>query len=469
MMRSIFSRLLLSHIAVMLVSFIALGLMMSYLVRSYVVDNKRHDLLLKGNAAVTMVSPLLASGRLPSEDFLQSMSDMAGATLWIMDDEGNLMVGQMPELWTPRQRESINELREIASLYSGTAQVFMRPNRPQTDPAIVVALPIPAVSPAPTMFMYVPLTGVTKMSDAVENLLLYALLVGVIIAILSGLIMSRSLTRPIADIIRAATAFARGNYSSRTAATGGDEIGNLGRTFNYMADALAKTEQNRRDFLANVTHELKTPITSIQALTEAMLDGLANEPGQQNRYLKTIVGECGRIERLVHDLLDLSQLESGELSIHPESIDAIAFVRNVAAQREPLLSEKKLVFQLDLTLQELPICADFDRLTQVLDNLVSNAVRHSPVGNLIRIAVQKRGGVALFSVADQGPGIAPADLPYIWDRFYRGDKSRARVYGGAGLGLPIVKKLIQAMGGDITAANNPDRGALFTFTLPLEK
>ncbi|HWR40932.1 MAG TPA: HAMP domain-containing sensor histidine kinase [Patescibacteria group bacterium] len=469
MMRSIFNRLLLSHIIVMLVSFIALGLMMSYLVRSYVVDSKRQDLLTKGTAAVAMVNPILASGKVPTDIFLQSMSDMAGATLWIMDEDGDLIAGHMPERWTPRQLGSINELREIATQYSGTAQIFMRPNRAHADPAIVLALPIPAAAQASTLFMYVPLTGVTKISDAVETLLLYALLVGVIIAILFGLILSRSLTRPVADISRAAAAFAKGDYSSRTTATGGDEIGDLGRTFNSMADDLAKTEQNRRDFLANVTHELKTPITSIQALAEAILDGLATQPGQQQRYLNTIVGECGRIERMVHDLLDLSQLEAGELSIHLETLDAVAFIRNIAARQSPLLTEKKLALELDLLVPELPIHADFDRLAQILDNLITNAVRHAPASSTIRLTAQKHASTAEFVISDQGPGIPESDLPHIWERFYRGDKSRARAYGGAGLGLPIVKKLVQAMGGEIGVTNGQDSGAIFTFTLPLAK
>ena len=173
----------------------------------------------------------------------------------------------------------------------------MRSGRNQADPSIVVAAPVPSIFPPAAVFFYSPITGINQAVRAIERLLMLSLVFGTMVATILGFFIARGLTRPLADISKAAARFAGGDYTARTTASGSDEVGKLGHTFNAMADSLSETEQNRRDFLANVSHELKTPVASIQALAEALSDGIVG-PGDQQRYLTTIVSETGRIDRI---------------------------------------------------------------------------------------------------------------------------------------------------------------------------
>ncbi len=460
MIRSIFSRLFLSHIIVILLVTVTLGALMAYLVREHLIENKRLEMLAKGQSVAAAVAPVLGAGNLPFR--LELLGDLIGARIWVADSQGNILAGRPPTRWV---RTLPEDAQRLEALFAGTPQSWVRNSRRQNDPSILVAVPVASTSAA--VFLSTPITGVNQAAQAIDRLLILSLILGTLVAALSGLLISRTLTRPLADISHAAARFAAGDYASRTGATGGDEIGGLGRTFNTMAESLAKVEYNRREFLATVSHELKTPVASIQALAEALADGVATEPEQRQRYLATIVGESQRIDRLIRDLLDLAQLEAGELSIVPEKTDLVAFLGRETAKYDHLLAEKDLTLRVEAPTVVPPVLADPGWLAQIIANLVSNAARHSPAGETIAITVQPTAGKVAVVVSDHGPGIPPEDQPYIWDRFYRVDKSRARSGGGTGLGLAITKRLVQAMNGEITLESTPGEGAKFTFTLPI--
>jgi signal transduction histidine kinase len=462
MIRSIFGRLLLAHIAVILLTIITLGLFMSFLVREHVIESRRRELLAKGYTATTLIAPVLTSGRLPYR--LDILGDLVGGRVWLVNQEGKVVAGDPPPRFTRAFPEGSGK---IEALFAGTPQSWVRSGRNQADPSIIVALPVTSAATPTALFVYTPITGINQTIAALDKLFFYSLLLGMLAAIILALFISRSLTRPIANIAQAAAGFARGEYGSRTTATNNDEIGKLGQVFNSMADSLAHIEQNRRDFLANVSHELKTPVASIQALAEALHDGMVSRPEEQQRYLTTIVAETQHIDRLIRDLLDLAQLEAGELTIVREAVDLAAFLPAAVAQYDHMLHEKSLQLQFDIPADLPRVLADPGRLSQVLVNLISNAVRYSPVNAAITVSVRPDHRQATVAVSDHGPGIPLADQPYIWDRFYRVDKSRSRAGGGTGLGLAITKRLVQAMGGTIAVASTPGEGATFTFTLPL--
>lgn len=463
MTRSIFSKLMLSHILVILISTLTLGLLMSYLVREHVIASKRQELLSKGVAVISLLEPSIESGKVTEFQTLPIISDLAGATVWLVDKNGTVIAGNPPNRWLRAIQDNHAEMEE---LFNGQPQTWTRTGRQQVDASVVVALPLSRPNATVALFLYAPIVGINKTIDALQELLIYSLLLGTVTAALFGYGISRSLTRPIADIAKAARHFAQGDYGSRTTATGQDEIGALGRTFNQMAQAIAHTDQNRRDFLANVTHELKTPIASIQALTETILDGLANQPGQQDRYLNTIVAESERISRLIDDLLDLAQLEAGALSVKPQDFDLAEILQLEQAKFNPQLKEKNLTLQFHLPAKVPVLAADPDRLLQVFGNLISNAVRHAPPDSTIHITVKDGSNFVTISISNQGSGIPPEELPYIWDRFYRVEKSRDRNQGGTGLGLTITQKLVQAMGGKIDVISTPGQNTTFWFTLP---
>jgi signal transduction histidine kinase len=462
MIRSIFSRLLLSHLVVILITVITLGALMTYLIRGHVVENKRQEILAKGAAVVTLITPVVNSGRVPYR--LDLLGDLVGTEIWLVNQQGKVLAGDPPRRWTRTLPENSAQLE---ALFNGNPQSWVRSSRNQADPSIVVALPVPGGAAPTALFLYTPITGVNQAIQALDKLTILSLLLGTLAAIILGFFIARSLTKPIADISQAAVRFAGGDYTSRTGAVGQDEIGKLGRVFNEMAESLAHIEQNRRDFLANVSHELKTPVASIQALAEALQDGVVSRPEQQQRYLATIVDQSKHIDRLIHDLLDLAQLEAGELTIVTQHVDMAAFLTTEAAKYQHFLSAKNLKLALDLP-ANLPLAAaDVNRLSQVLANLVSNAIRHSPENGVITIAASSHRSHIAVTVADHGTGIDPVDQARIWDRFYRAEKSRSRESGGTGLGLSIAKLLVQAMGGDISVTSTPGKGAAFTFTVPV--
>lgn len=464
MIRSIFGKILISHIAVILVTTVTMGILMSFLIRNYVVENRRTELTQKGVAAVSLLTPFLQTGRTPAT--LDGISDLLGATALLVDDTGKILAGRAPERWVKRLPEKIGE---YSSVFNGSVQSWVRTGRKQADPSIVVAIPVPNTFPPSALFLYAPITGVNRASDGVERLLLYSLLTGMSAAFAIAYLISRNLTKPIENIIVSADTFAKGSFNTRTQVTGSDEIGRLGQTFNSMAQAIAGIEENRRDFLANVSHELKTPVASIQALAESLADGVVTEQEQKQRYLANIVAETGRIDRLIRDLLDMSQLESGELAMRFSNINLVDLAASHVDSHQHLFASRHLTVTIDAKPNVPEVKADPYRLSQVLTNLLSNASRHAPDGSQIKLTIATVNSRVCLSVTDQGPGIPAADLPYIFDRFYRVEKSRVRSDGGTGLGLAISKKLMTAMDGEIAVDSVEGKGATFTITLPSVK
>lgn len=463
MRRSIFSRLLLSHIAVIILTGIIMATLTSYLVRAHAVESKRQDLLSKGYDAVELILPDIKAGKLPTPEQIAHLNKLTGAKIWLMDHNYRLLAGQPPERWAKAFPEPSQQFEQ---LFAGQELSWVRTSRNQLDRSVVIALPV-TEAPAPlALFLYAPLPGIHKTAETVEQLQAYSALVGLVTAILLGWIIARGLTRPIADISRAASRFAKGDFTSRTIVAGSDEIGQLGQTFNNMAASLAQVDQNRRDFLANVSHEIRTPVASIQAMSEAMLDGLITSPERQHHYLTTIVQATDRIDHLLQDLLDLAQLDAGELSISSASIDLAAYLTSLKEQIDNLMEPKQLRLHLELPHRTLFAFADPDRLSQALFNLVTNAIRYAPEHTTITITLTADMSRTKIAITDEGPGIAAEEIPYIWDRFYRVEKSRTRKSGGTGLGLAITRQLILAMDGEVAVESTYGNGATFSIMLP---
>lgn len=227
-----------------------------------------------------------------------------------------------------------------------------------------------------------------------------------------------------------------------------------------------RLEEMRREFVANVSHELRTPLTYLQGYTEAILDGLAADPTEEKKYLEIILDETLRLRRLVSDLLDLSRIEAGQLVLEKGEVDVAELCRQVAEKVRPLAEEKGVRLELAVPASLPPAWGSADRLQQVLINLLDNALRHTPGGGRVSVCGEERDGMLALSVRDTGPGIPPEDLPYIFERFYKVEKARTRTTAGTGIGLAIVKGVVEAHGGRVWAESTPGRGTTFTFTLP---
>jgi two-component system phosphate regulon sensor histidine kinase PhoR len=230
---------------------------------------------------------------------------------------------------------------------------------------------------------------------------------------------------------------------------------------------LRRLERVRRDFVANVSHELKTPLTSIQGFVETLLSGALHDEQNNVRFLRTIEANVKRLTRLVSDLLSLARIESGQLVIDSAAVDWREVLDQVLRLREPALTAKKLTLEVRGREQPLRVRGDREAMTQVLDNLVDNAIQYTPTPGRIVVRLSRKNGQGAVAVEDTGIGIPSADLDRVFERFYRVDKARSRAAGGTGLGLSIVKNLVLRMDGEVSVASVEGQGSTFTVVLPL--
>lgn len=462
MIRSLFSKILISHILVIVIITASIGLLLSHLVTNYLIEAKRAELIREGTAATEFITPSTTDRR-NLTSLLENMSTLSGAQMWLTDKENNIISGQPPQRWHHRFNKRKHN-RELL-FNDDKVQSWVYRGRNDDDPSIVAAFPLPD-NPSIALFLYTPITGISKTAMAIQELLFYSIVGSILLAGVFAFFLSRNLTKPISSISRAAEKFAGGDYTSRTSATGQDEIGCLGQTFNKMAQVLTQIEQNRREFFSDVTHELKTPIASIQALTESMLDGFITDETKRQRYLETILAETKHMNHLISELLNIAQLESGQLSFHVQTVELASFIQMQEKKYAFLLTEKnqQLIFTHSPELNTIE--TDATRLDQILANLISNAIRHSPIDGIIHVDITSQTARVIIAITDHGEGIPAKDLPYIWDRFYRVDKSRSRSKGGTGLGLAITKKLVEGMNGSISVNSIPGQETIFRITLP---
>ena len=274
--------------------------------------------------------------------------------------------------------------------------------------------------------------------------------------------LSGNITRPLRQLSQAAEKIRQGDLKQEVPVDTQDEVGQLAEVFNQMSAELAANESNRQEFLANIAHELKTPLAVLQGHLESMLDGV-EEPEPEKLF--SMQEEVMRLTRLVGDLRDLSLAQVHRLELHLQPVDLDEKVERAADMLEPLLEEKRLHFVKNMT-PSLPVRQlDPDRVNQILYNLITNAIRYTHPGTSILLKTEPAGDRVRLTIADEGPGIAPEDLPHVFEQFYRGDKSRNRASGGSGIGLSLAKSFVEAQGGTITARNRKEGGAEFVVEL----
>jgi two-component system sensor histidine kinase BaeS len=319
---------------------------------------------------------------------------------------------------------------------------------------------------APKALLYISQPAVTHQSllDRIGLLrLATALGLVLLVVVAAGFVGSRRMLRPLDGLTAATRRMANGDLSARVPARGTDELAGLGRSFNEMASALSAAEAQRRRMVADVAHELRTPLANIRGYLEA---GHEDVLPRDQAWTASLLEETSLLQHVVDDLQVLAEADAGRLSVTPDTDDVAGTVdlalKSIRAQADA--RDVRLVRRVSAT-----ATAPHDRLRmrQVVANLLSNAVRHAPPGSPVEVTVSG-GDPVTITVRDAGPGIAPEHLAHVFERFYRADPSRSRETGGSGLGLAIVERLVRAHGGSVSAENTPDGGAAFTVSLPQE-
>ncbi|MBA2520602.1 MAG: HAMP domain-containing protein [Chloroflexia bacterium] len=367
----------------------------------------------------------------------------------------------------------LDNTRIVEAISSITGSYPLRNEAGEVVAAVVVDKSAQSL-PSGWGFVALTLTNVGQLA------LLMALLIGlpaIPIGVIIGFRRARAISRPVTALTGAADAIADQRLDVRVQPEGEDEIAALGHRFNEMAERLqasiareaaarARAETllaANQELVANVSHELRTPV----ALVRAHLESLATEPEQAEEYIRIALREADRLESLVDDLFQLARLDGQAVTLEREPYDVGGAVREATESLiEPARRETGILMRADVAPGDLTGRGDRARLVQVVQNLIRNAIRHTPEGGIVLVTARPDGERVIVSVQDTGFGISADDLPHIFDRFYRGERSRNRSHGGAGLGLAIAKRMIEQMGGTIAVESEPGEGSMFTIVLP---
>lgn len=294
--------------------------------------------------------------------------------------------------------------------------------------------------------------------------LFYAALGATLIALVLSLFLARTLTRPLHELTTASQAMAQGNLEQQVVVRSQDELGELAAAFNRMSSELVRANQARRQMTADIAHDLRTPLTVVKGYAEALRDG--DLPPTAATF-ETIYQEAEHLSRLVEDLRTLSLIDAGRLTLNCSAMLPRDLLERVAAAYIPQAQRLRITLGVDAAADLPLVYVDPDRFAQVFGNLVGNALRYTSEGGRITLTAQQQDETILLVVRDTGVGIDLADLPHIFDRFYRGDDARETNKGESGLGLAIAKSLVEAHGGSISVASTPGEGSVFTITLPI--
>ncbi len=328
---------------------------------------------------------------------------------------------------------------------------------------------VPLLSKSNAVMGYVLVSASAKaMQNYIVDNLHVSLISGVAVLMLAFVVLyiiTYRQAKPLRQMAAATRQFSRGDFSARIRVKGRDEVAELANALNTMAVSLSSEEEARRSFVANVSHELKTPMTTISGFIDGILDGTVPHE-KHTHYLHIVSDEVKRLSRLVRSMLDLSRIDSGQLKLHPVSFDLTETLCATLLTFEQQIEQKQLTVEGLNNCEPQTVCADFDLLQQVVYNLLENAVKFTNEGGTLSLRVFHESGRTFLSVRNTGEGIPSTELPHIFERFYKSDRSRSLDKSGTGLGLYLVKTILNLHGGEITVHSMPKEYCEFVFWLP---
>ena len=309
------------------------------------------------------------------------------------------------------------------------------------------------------------MSGIQASTDSLLNISYITLIILFLLSLIILIFFTEMVYVPLRKITEATEHYANGNMHYEFSVESGDEIGYLAATLSYMASEIARSEDDQKKFVANVSHDFRSPLTSIRGYLEAMLDGTI-PPEQHEKYLSIVLNETERLTKLTNSLLMLNNLNTKGMLLDKTDFDINTTIRNVAASFEGTCREKKIAIELILTGEEMYVTADMGKIQQVLYNLLDNAIKFSHHDSVIKLETTEKHNKIFVSVKDSGIGIPKDNLKLIWDRFYKSDLSRGKDKKGTGLGLSITKEIIQSHGEHINVISTEGVGTEFIFSLP---
>ncbi len=471
--KTLFKKYLRITLSIVLASFLLLGMVMLVFVSQYWESEKQT--LLRKNAEY--MSRMAQSAAVYNEEekryelnssmemILHGFSENIDADIFITDQYGERILGTYTNsnMETDRKVDpAIVRQVMVEGSYEGQGTlsgVYRETYYIVGEPVVVNDIPIGAV------FVASSIHSLSSYRVEVLRMFLLAAIAAFMVTFCVVWVFSYQLVKPLRQMSAAARSFGEGDFSIRVPVTSNDEIGELATAFNNMAASLASGENMRRNFIANVSHELKTPMTTIAGFIDGILDGTI-PPEREAYYLRTVSQEVKRLSRLVRTMLDLSRIDSGELRLRPARFDLTNTILVAMLSFEKPIEEKRLEIRGLENAESLFVDGDPDMIHQVVYNLFENAVKFTNPGGYIEVRVEQGSDRTTVSVRNSGHGIEPDEIRMIFDRFYKTDKSRSQDKNGMGLGLYIVKTIIHLHGGEISVSSVVDQYTQFTFWIP---
>ena len=472
-MKSIYLRNFLATALLVFFSFAIIGTAFFFLGRSYLISSTRERMRASADEVVKSALALSKEESLSSWNLRLTISPIANVTsshIFICDQDGLVLSCSDLTLYcTKHQGKTLDPSVIQAVSIGGEFDSMTTLMGFYSEQQYVVAKPIS--SGGETLgYVFVASDGMNMLSNGQAFLgVVFAVAIAVVlVAILMSLVYSKKMAEPLDELTLAARKFALGDFSVRvkTKEARDDEIGTLIESFNLMADSLEKSDNKRQEFIANVSHELRTPMTTIAGFADGILDGTIPRE-QEDKYLRKIADETRRLSRLVRSMLDLSQAESDAVDLSKRSrFDLSELLLQCLLSFESRAKDKGLDVDPQLPEDPIEVFAVRDSITQVIYNLTDNAMKFASPGSTVTIRLYKKGAKAYVSIKNIGEPIPEDDLPYIFDRFHKSDRSRSLDKDGVGLGLYLVKKILNSHGEEV-AVSSRDGVTVFVFTLAL--
>ena len=471
-MKSSFGRSFSTVATILLLSLITLGTSFQMLIKEYLTDNAIEALKQDSQIIADLAAAYLVDGSAGSREFLLNLdvaTQVSSFDAVICDSRGEIVICSCSPMVCEHLGWRIDEAYMARVIEKGGDTATGIIKGLYNDSRYVVCTPIVSSnSGGGIVIVSTPITGTTQTLNRISNLFLTTSVFVILIAILVASFFTRRESRPLRDMAKVANAFGHGNLDARARVdeTTSEEMQELALAFNNMASSLQKSEYQRQEFVANVSHELKTPMTTISGYIDGILDGTIPET-RRDHYLQIVSDETKRLSRLVRSMLDISQLQNQDIPEEKKMhFDLEEAVGQVLITFEKKINDKHLDVDVDMPEHPVYTIAGRDYITQVIYNLLDNAVKFCPEGKKLGIRIREGGNKAYISVSNEGETIPPEELPLVFDRFHKLDKSRSQNRDGWGLGLYIVKTIVCSHGENISVTSREGKTE-FTFTMPL--
>ena len=482
MIRTIFGKILVIIILVLIISFSLTGLLMNAGLHNLVTEQKEQQLQVTTDKVIAALYSVLESrsNRDPIlfTNYIQTLGDNTDSIIWILRKDGaivfyssipnyikdNLITTNDGLYKLPKEEQYNVPIRKFNSgdfygLFKDTKKEWVTLTQ-----SFELDISNSYTKAEGLVLIHSPVSSIYKIKKLILVIFLICGVIGAAIALVFVTILAKKTTKPLKQMKLAARKVASGEFTERIQVKGKDEISELTDSFNNMVEALENLEHMRRDFIGNVSHELRTPITTIKGFIEGILDGVIPQERQEN-YLLIVRDEIRRMQKLVNELLDLAKMQAGEATLKFSDFDINELIRRCVIGLQNLFIEKNLDFKANFEAERMFVNADYDAIQRVIINLLHNSIKFTPKDGEVCVKTYVDKDKTVISVEDTGKGISKEELPYIFERFYKTDKSRSADKTGVGLGLAIVRSIILSHNEIIKVESQEGRGTKFIFTL----